>query len=175
MNFSTAIHNNYITDYKIWLPSIHEDNTKLEKKLSIYEIEQTIKTKCIFLFSCLMNNGSRKCIVYCKNTEELNQMMEAIRLMNKYYYLDCHMDSIICHTSETDRSNKLDTFSKSNKLELLFSIRILDECIDIPSCDSIFISYSSNSKIRTIQRLCRCIRIDVNNKFKIGNVYVWCV
>jgi hypothetical protein len=56
----------------------------------------------------------------------------------------------------------------------MFSVRILDECIDIPACDSIYITYPSNSKIRTIQRLSRCIRIDKNNKFKKGNIFIWC-
>ena len=63
---------------------------------------------------------------------------------------------------------------KNDNIQLWLSICILDECIDVPSCDSIFITYLSQSKIRTIQRLCRCIRIDMKNKHKIGNVYIWC-
>ena len=62
---------------------------------------------------------------------------------------------------------------KNDNIQLLFSIRILDECIDVPSCDSIFITYLSQSKIRTIQRLRRCIQIDMKNKCKMGNVFIW--
>lgn len=174
MSFNEAISNGYITDYKIWLPSIHEDNSKLNNELSIYEIDSTIKSKCIFLLSCLLNNGSRKCIVYCVDTVELNDMKEAIKKLDEYYCMDYNISQITSNDNLKTRTEILDTFAKSTKIELLFSIRILDECIDIPSCDSIFITYPSQSKIRTIQRLSRCIRVDKKNKFKIGNVYIWC-
>ena len=77
MNFTDAINNKYITDYKIWLPSIHEDNEKLNNELSVYDIDNIIKSKCNYLFSCLLNNGSRKCIIYCINNEELNYLIDA--------------------------------------------------------------------------------------------------
>ena len=64
MSFTHAIENKYITDYRIWLPSIHEDNTQLNNELSIYAIDSVIKSKCMFLYSCLLNNGSKKCIIY---------------------------------------------------------------------------------------------------------------
>ena len=65
MTFGEAIQNEYITDYHIWLPSISENNDELINNLKVYLIDQVIKAKCIFFFSCLVNNGSRKCIIYC--------------------------------------------------------------------------------------------------------------
>jgi len=174
MSFNEAIQNKYITDYCIWLPSIHEDNTKLNTELNIYKINQVIMNKCNFLFSCLLNNGSRKCIIYCLDTNEIKEMIDAIKTMNQYYYLDYEINQITSIDTEKNRKNILKNFEDSSKLQLLFSIRILDECIDLPKCDSIYITYPSESKIRTIQRLSRCIRIDKLNKFKIGNIYIWC-
>jgi superfamily II DNA or RNA helicase len=174
MQFSEAIKNGYITDYKIWLPSIHEDNGKLERELDTYQIDGSIKGKCTFLFSCLLNCGSRKCIVYCTDTQEIDKMIEAISKLNEYYYLDYNTNQITSRDPAQERARILNEFTKSSKIELLFSVRILDECIDIPLCDSIFITYPSQSKIRTIQRVCRCIRIDKRNKFKVGNVFIWC-
>jgi len=174
MSFNEAITNNYITDYSIWLPSIHEDNTELTKELSIYEIDNIIKSKCMFLYSCLLNNGSRKCIIYCIDTNEIKLMKEAMNKLNEFYLLDIEMNEITSSTTEKNRKIRLNNFAKSDKIYLMFSVRILDECIDIPSCDSIYITYPSNSKIRTIQRLSRCIRIDKNNKFKKGNIFIWC-
>jgi superfamily II DNA or RNA helicase len=174
MNFTDAINNKYITDYKIWLPSIHEDNEKLNNELSVYDIDNIIKSKCNYLFSCLLNNGSRKCIIYCINNEELNYLIEGFNELNKFYYLEYEINKINSRTTFNDRQKILNNFENNNKIQLLFSIRILDECIDIPTCDSIYITYPSQSKIRTIQRLSRCIRIDKNNKFKIGNIYIWC-
>ena len=40
MSFSHAIENKYVTDYKIWLPSILEDNDQLNRELRIYVIER---------------------------------------------------------------------------------------------------------------------------------------
>jgi predicted helicase len=69
MSFNYAITNGYICDYKIWLPSIHENNDKLLTELSIYNIDKVLQGKINFLFSCLLNNGSRKCIIYCIDTD----------------------------------------------------------------------------------------------------------
>ena len=57
---------------------------------------------------------------------------------------------------------------------LICSVNILDECIDIPSCDSIFITYPSDSKIKNIQRLCRANRKNKFNLHKIANIFLWC-
>lgn len=174
MSFTDAINNKYICDYKIWLPSIHEDNSELNNELSIYGIDDTIKSKCNYLFSCLLNNGSRKCIIYCINNKELNLMIDSINELNDFYCLKFDIYQITSKNTYNSRQEILDKFTNNTKIQLLFSIRILDECIDIPSCDSIYITYPCKSKIRTIQRLCRCIRINKDNQFKIGNIYIWC-
>jgi superfamily II DNA or RNA helicase len=174
MSFNEAIENKYITDYQIWLPSISEDNTELNNELSIYEIDNTIKAKITFLFSCILNNGSRKCIIYCKNINEISNMIEAINKLNEFYCIDIDIQQITSGTLAKNRTIILNNFATNTNIQLLFSVRILDECIDIPSCDSIYITYPTKNKIRTIQRLSRCIRIDLNNKFKIGNIFIWC-
>ena len=63
---------------------------------------------------------------------------------------------------------------ENNKINLLFNIRILNECIDIPACDSIYISYPPKNKITTIQRISRAIRKNKNNPNKIANIFIWC-
>jgi superfamily II DNA or RNA helicase len=174
MNFTDAIKNKYITDYKIWLPSIHEENSQLDKELSIYGIDEMIKAKCKFFFSCLLNNGSKKCIIYCQDTNEINLMIDAMNKLNDYYYMDYAISQITASKTEKQRNVIISSFANNVNTQLLFSVRILDECIDIPSCDSIFITYPTKSKIRTIQRLSRCTRINKSNPFKIGNIYIWC-
>ena len=49
----------------------------------------------------------------------------------------------------------------------------MNECIDIPDCDSIFIAYPSKSKIRNIQRMCRATRKNITNPNKIARIYIW--
>ena len=173
MSFTEAIKNNYICDYIVWLPSISEDNDELYQELSIYNITNNeIKLKCIYLFSCLTNNASKKCIIYCKSVDEIEEFKNYIEILNDFYCLDINIQVIT--SCVKNRTQILKNFqSINNNIQLLFSVRILDECIDIDSCDSIFITYPSKSKIRTIQRLCRCIRKDKNNIHKIGNIFIW--
>jgi superfamily II DNA or RNA helicase len=174
MSFNEAIDKKYITDYRIWLPSIHEETEELDKELSIYQIDNVIKSKCKYLYSCLLNNGSKKCIIYCINTKEIDYMIKAMNDMNEFYCLDITIGKITSSNTHKSREEILKNFEESNNIQLLFSVRILDECIDIPKCDSIYITYPSESKIRTIQRICRCIRNDKTNKFKVGNIFIWC-
>jgi hypothetical protein len=101
-------------------------------------------------------------------------MINAMNVLNEFYVLDYDTNQITSKCNAELRTKILTNFATNNKIQLLFSCRILDECIDIPTCDSIYITYPSKSKIRTIQRLCRCIRINKYNKFKIGNIYIWC-
>jgi superfamily II DNA or RNA helicase len=173
MPFSEAIQKKYICDYRIWLPSIHEDNSELNTELSIYNIDDTIKAKCKYFYSCLLNQGSKKCIIYCINTDELNNMILTMNKLNDFYCLEFETLKITSKTSYKSRDKIIKNFSNNKKIQLLFSIRILDECIDIVKCDFIYITYPSESKIRTIQRICRCLRKD-DNQFKIGNIFIFC-
>ena len=177
MSFSKAIVNNYITDYRIFLPSIHETNKDLivdiSLEVNINHLDSKLLAKTTFLFKCLVDQGARKCIIYVEGIEELDGIADAIELLNEYYLLDLNVQQITAKTSYKLRNQILTQFESSTKLELLLSIRILDECIDVPSCDSIYITYSSESKIRTIQRLCRCVRVDKSNPFKIAKVFIW--
>ena len=179
MDFKDAISNKYITDYRIWLPSIHENieelNEELNEELSIYDIEDDIRNRCNYLYSCILNNHSRKIIIYCKDLNDMNKMMDTMKILNNYYLIDIDIYGINCEASENYRKEILNKFANNNdKIQLLFNIKILNECIDIPSCDSIYISYPIYNKITTIQRINRATRIDKNNPYKIANIYLWC-
>ena len=174
MSFSEAIEQKYITDYKLWLPSIHEDDNRINQELNIYKINTIIKAKCKFLYISILNTGIRKCIVYCVDTKEIQKMMKAMNILNDFYCIDVDMSQITCNCNEKTRNNVLENFAKNTNIQLLFSVRILDECIDIPSCDSIYITYPSKSKTRNIQRMNRATRNDKKNPFKIANIFVWC-
>jgi hypothetical protein len=50
----------------------------------------------------------------------------------------------------------------------------LDEGIDIPECDSVYLTHPNNNPINIIQRISRSNRLDVNNKNKIAKIFLWC-
>jgi|LakMenE01Jun11ns_1017448.scaffolds.fasta_scaffold9959347_22 superfamily II DNA or RNA helicase len=175
MSMTEAIDRKYICDYKLWLPTVHENSEELDKELSIYDIDNVMKSRCKFLYSCLSNNGSRKCIVYCRDTEDMKAMMKSMQTLNDFYIMDVEIDSICCQDNENNRKEKLHKFSDNDdKIQILFNIKILNECIDIPTCDAVYISYPPKNKITTIQRMCRANRIDRLNPYKVANIYIWC-
>jgi predicted helicase len=61
MSFNTAIDKNYITDYRIYLPSVHETNqdliTDIDVELDLDIIDNELRAKCIYLYKCLVEKG----------------------------------------------------------------------------------------------------------------------
>jgi superfamily II DNA or RNA helicase len=189
MDFSYAIQNKFICDYNICLPSISLNNDSLHKdianEIDIKQIDNEYLAKSTYIYKCLGYYGSKKLIVYCKDTEDLHKLKNSISKLSTFYcYHDIWLNEITAQTphsktndftkNENSREYILNRFETNTNLSILFSIQILDECIDIPSCDSIFISYQSTSKIRTIQRMCRAMRTIKSNPNKKANIYLWC-
>jgi superfamily II DNA or RNA helicase len=176
LQFSEAIKNGYITDYRISIPLIHDeistilDTIKLEVNINKYS--NNLSLKCIFLYKNILYYGLRKIIVYLRSHNEINIFIKLMNEINKYYCVDYNIDKIISHNKLTRRTKKLNIFSNNNyQIQILASVKILDECIDIPSCDSVYISYESTSKIRIIQRISRALRLQKN---KIATIILWC-
>jgi superfamily II DNA or RNA helicase len=176
MDFTEAIKNNIICDYNIVIPSISSSNVDLinniKVEIDISKIDSNIINKLLFIFKCITYYGSRKCIFYCRDKNDCEDIKKGIKKMKEFYVLDVSINIITSETKNEKRKEYLDEFEKTDKLAILLSVQILDECIDIPACDSIYITYSSKSKIRTIQRISRALR--KTNQFKKANIYIWC-
>jgi hypothetical protein len=52
-------------------------------------------------------------------------------------------------------------------------VHILDEGIDIPECDSIYLTHPNNNPTSIIQRISRANRININNETKIAKIFLW--
>jgi superfamily II DNA or RNA helicase len=179
-----AIENHYICDYEIYLPLLDEKNNsefyiKIPEEIKIEEENELLYKKAIFLIEGLIQTGSNNCIVYLSDIESCSIFNKVIiELINNYYYFPYWIGTIDCNTSSTEREELLKKFQDKvlkSEIKILLSIRILDEGIDIPKCDSIFITsvgdYSND--IRMIQRLCRAVRIDKINLSKKANCFIW--
>ena len=71
------------------------------------QIEDVIKSKCNFLYSCLLNNGSKKIIIYCVDTEEIKEMIKAFDILNNFYFLNYDIQKITSNDSEKKRTKIL--------------------------------------------------------------------
>lgn len=186
MDFGTAIKDGYICDYNIYLPSVSEKKKKfiekIQKEVDISVYDDNLKAKCMYFYKCMLHNGTQKCIVYLRDINEMNEFKKCLKTFDEYYATNLLIYTISSndkHSSlekpeKNSREWKLNMFQKTDRMTAILSVHILDECVDIPKCDSIFITYTTQAKRRTIQRICRCIRKDVDNKHKIGCVYMWC-
>ena len=171
-----AIANKYICDYEIYIPKIVDESEALDdisQEINIHEFNESIVTKAKFLINGCCEVGSRKCIVYTQTKSIAEQFKQSIKKLDEFYALGIYVDSIIADDSSRSRSRKIKEFTENTSLSFLCAVHILDECIDIPSCDSVFITYPSQSKIKNIQRICRSNRIDKTYPHKKSGVFVW--
>ena len=178
MEMKDAIKNKYIADYKIYIPSIHENEQKVVEdiynEIGILDINKEYEAKVIFLYKCLTYYGTKKTIVYFKDITDMKNFNIAFKMLNKYYVIDYFRKMITYKTTQNERIEYINKFTNTkNKFCLLFSVHILDECVDIPCCDSIYITYNSKSKIKNVQRMCRANRIN-GNKNKVAKIFLWC-
>jgi hypothetical protein len=76
-------------------------------------------------------------------------------------------------TLNNTQTKIIENFKKdATKLNFIISVHTLDECVDIPVCDSVYITYNVKNSINIIQRISRSLRI-YENKQKSG-IFLWC-
>jgi superfamily II DNA or RNA helicase len=155
-SFVDSIRNKYINDFRLIIPNLKENANKID-----------------FFYKNMLYFGYKKCIIYCKTIEEIKKYEEEIIILNKNNYnIELKTNSITYKTSLKKRDKIINEFKKDYKMNLLFSVHTLDECIDIPKCDSVYITYKVVNPINIIQRVSRCLRV-YENKGKSG-IFLWC-
>jgi len=174
-----AIDDGHICDYMIYVPTMaikkDEGLDTVIEELQIKDYNKELLVKARFIIRGCMATGSKKCIIYCIEQNECTELMKIIKdLCESYFAIDCWYDTITSNDSRDARKKKLGQFANISEKAFLCSVQILNECIDIPECDSIFITYASKSRIRNIQRLCRANRKDAKNPNKVASVFLWC-
>jgi len=147
MSFEYAITNNYISNYELYLPVYDEDNyNQLLEQIKINNYDNLLIKKVLYYFESIKILGKLKTIIYFNSHEHIDIFMKCFNDVDNYYNYKYNIDSILC------------------------SVGILDECIDIPSCDSVYITYNCVSRIRIIQRISRALRKHNN---KIAKILIW--
>jgi superfamily II DNA or RNA helicase len=179
-----AIENHYICDYEIYLPALEKKLNsdfyiEIPDEIDIDNENETLYKKAIFLIEGLLQTSSRKCIVYISDINSCYLFENIIKkIIENYYYIPSWIGIINCNTLSDERDNLINKFQENelkSEIRLLISVRILDEGIDIPKCDSIFITSVGDytNDIRMIQRLCRATRIDKGNINKKASCFIW--
>ena len=150
----------------------------MEIPVELKDLNEELTKKSMFLMNGMLQTGSRRCIVYLSRVEECEEFIRNIKeVNNKYHYLDIWIEMITGEVTNNKRIEILNDFQKDDdkRLKILCSIQILNECIDIPKCDSVFIGNvcESSSEITMVQRLCRANRLLKEHPNKIANCFMW--
>ena len=99
-------------------------------------------------------------------------MCNILNWLSKFLGVEIEYWQIDCNTKKTIREKIINNFKETTKIAILINVHILDEGINIPECDSVFITQPSNNMINIIQRMCRANRITENKNN--CNIYLWC-
>ena len=176
--FGKAIIDGYICDYDVYVPNVSISKNDLLK--GVYEhlkitdnININEDAKAHFLIRCMEENGHSKCICYSKDISDAQNLMNSINKIKEYHALDIYIKLLVSDTTKKERDTILSEFQETHTKAILCSVRILDECIDIPKCDSVFMTSAQTNKMRMIQRICRANRKNPENTNKKSGIYMW--
>lgn len=173
-SWNKAIENKYICDFKIILPEDIKDNKIFEDFLTNIEynvVDKDIILKIYYLIKGIKFYGNKKTIIYTTSIDDANKYSQIILWIQKMLKIDIETNIIDCKTSKIKRFEYIHNFVKDIKNQILINVQILNEGINLPECDSIFITKPNDNITNLIQRMCRCNRIMPNKK--ICFIYLW--
>ncbi len=183
--FRCAIEEGHICDYQVYLPMITMDEASgessvyIEKPIELSDLNGDMVQKSLYLLSGMLQTGSKRCIAYMSQKKECDLFMKVLMETNaKYHYLDLSVSSITKLTSGSKRKKIIEEFEKDDgrgEIKILCSIHILDEGVDIPACDSVFVGNvtESSNEIKMVQRICRANRLVESHPNKVANCFLW--
>lgn len=176
-----AINDGYVVDYEVYLPLVVYNKRTDSMEVRIEEppegLESDLAAKALFLATGMLRTGSRRCIVYLTSCAECDEFAELFRkVVEEYHGMELWCEKIDNSVGGSERKRILEEFQADfDGLRVITSVRILDEAIDIPRCDSTFITCvgDATSDIRTVQRIMRASRLDSKNPTKKNSVFLW--
>ncbi len=175
--WNDAINNKYINDFEIVLPTVEYINLEIDEFLKLFSIQNNgghnvkIIKKIYFLLRNVIFNGNKKCILYSTSKEQAENVQSIIKWMSILFNVPINTGLIDYSLNRINRKEIISDFIKSDNIYILLNIHILDEGIDIPQCDSVFILKPNDNIENIVQRMNRCNRI-MDGKQK-SYIYLW--
>ena len=181
--FAQAIRDGIVVDYTLWLPHLTKasDGTtsvdiEIPVEFSTYDSDLT--AKAFYLATVMLKTGSRRCIAYLGRQEDCDLFIEVVtQIFEIYHGLTIWTGKIDSTISKIKRKGVIEEFQtgQGDVYHVLTSVRILDEAVDIPRCDSVFITNvgEHSSDIRMMQRSQRSSTKDPKNPSKHNNIILW--
>jgi len=173
--YDRAVRDERICDYRIYLPLIQDPVGDRDHDELVVALGADIVSRCHFLANGMLRAGATRCIVYAGTVEEAETYRVTLPRLAAQFHGICAWSGLITgETAVTRRDEQLAAFQARNPLFRWFfmcSVRVLDEGIDVPACDGVYISQSIGNQSRFVQRMCRANRLDYPGK--VASVFVW--
>lgn len=183
-----AIRDGAIVDYRIYVPSIirkgqdgpMEANVPVPEEVRAASEELALAPMCLYLASGMMQTGARRTIVYLRSHKECEAFLQMMRIVaEEYHGMEFWGGRVTMYEQGDERARIFREFQEDDgrrKLRVLATVRVVDEGIDLPKADSVFITCISSAtrEIRMVQRICRAVRKDPANPNKMASVFLWC-
>jgi len=181
--FAQAIKDGIVVDYTLWLPQLIKasdgiTSVDIEIPVEFSTYDSDLTAKAFYLATVMLKTGSRRCITYLGRQEDCDRFVEVVaQIFEIYHGLTIWTGKIDSTISKAKRKEVLDAFQtgQNDVYHILTSVRILDEAVDIPRCDSVFITNvgEHSSDIRMMQRSQRSSTKDPKNPSKHNNIILW--
>ena len=178
MNLETAIERGLTTDYRVYIPLVHEigDENEIMRECGLDAVRKDTTAKCTFLLKGMLQKGVKRCIVYLDTHDAIEHFYQVFQSVAREYYGlgdGFWASALTSDDGPNVRKKTLDKFATFEGISIILSSQILNEGIDVISCDSVFFASPCRSKIRIVQRVCRANRLDPDNPAKVAHVFVW--
>jgi len=173
--WSKAIEKKYICDFKIILPKNTNDAKIFNDLLININYNQDDKPmilKSYFLLKNINYYKTKKIILYASSIDEAKIYCDIIKWMKNLVNVNVEINVINYKTSKLKRFEIFKKFKTSLINQILINVQILNEGIDLPNCDCVFITKPNENIHNMIQRMSRCNRIIPNKK--ICYILIWC-
>jgi superfamily II DNA or RNA helicase len=172
-SWQDAIKNKYICDQNIYFPVFDGTYKNILKSQLKKKILDTMYLQAYYILDQMTKNNHKKCILYTKSIEYSKSFVKALEFVNIHFKNTLKMYEMNAQTCGNTRKQILKEFSELNDYGIICNVRILDEGIDIPSCDSVYLLEPFLNDIRIIQRICRSNRLNKDIPDKVAGIYVW--
>ena len=174
-HYDRAVQDGRICDFRIYVPLIVDPVGDVDHDDLVAVLGADIVSKCHFLTNGMLRTGATRCIIYADSVDEANVYYVALpRLAAQFHGVAAWTGIVTGDTPELQRRQQLTTFQAYDPMfrwYFMCSVRVLDEGIDIPACDAVYIANSVGNQSRFVQRMCRANRLDYPGK--VANVFVW--
>jgi len=181
-NIRDAIENNHLVDYNVCIPMMVEPTDGLDLTIPdelIGTSETTLCNMALYLACGMLRFGKRRCIAYMTTIDECERFNKVITdVFLRFHGLDIETWKMDCTTKKKERKRIFSEFEGDGyeQIRILSNVRILNESVDLVSCDSEFVANvgEHTNDITTVQRLGRGLRLDPKNPTKEMHMFLWC-